>query len=83
MRELVNILLPYLMGILCSYWIFEPMRNWNDGYATAKKLYSNWWEGFDTGYEHARKFFTDYDRGFGDGFESGWNASMEQVDEGE
>ena len=45
--DLLNILLPYLMGVLVSYLIFQPMKKWDDGYNTAKNFYGNWELGFD------------------------------------
>lgn len=76
--SLLNILLPYLIGILVSYLIFQPIKQWKDGYNTAKEYYSNWELGFNEGYKAAEKRFKNYDLGFGDGFESGWNAVLEQ-----
>ena len=81
--DLLNILLPYLIGVLVSYLIFQPMKQWEDGYNTAKKIYGNWELGFDKGFEAAKKTFNNYDLGFGDGFESGWNAVLEQYQRSE
>ena len=78
MAELIiNVLLPYIMGIIAAFLMFHPEREWKDGYKTARKTYSNWDLGFNDGYKSAEKLFKDYDRGFGDGFESGWNAALE------
>lgn len=74
----LNILLPYIMGVLVSYLIFQPIKQWQDGYNTAKEYYGNWEFGFNKGYKAAEKIFKNYDLGFGDGFESGWNAALEQ-----
>jgi hypothetical protein len=81
--DLLNILLPYLMGVLVSYLIFQPMKQWDDGYNTAKNFYGNWELGFDKGFEAAKKTFNNYDLGFGDGFEDGWNAVLEQYQRSE
>ena len=77
MAELINVLLPYIMGVIAAFLMIHPEREWNDGYETAKKTYGNWKLGFNDGYKSAEKIFKDYDRGFGDGFESGWNAALE------
>lgn len=53
--DLLNILLPYLMGVLVSYLIFQPMKQWDDGYNTAKKYYGNWELGYNKGFEAAKK----------------------------
>jgi hypothetical protein len=81
--DLLNFLLPYLMGVLVSYLIFQPMKQWEDGYNTAKKFCGNWELGFDKGFEAAKKTFNNYDLGFGDGFEDGWNAVLEQYQRSE
>jgi hypothetical protein len=81
--DLLNILLPYLIGVLVSYLIFQPMKQWEDGYNTAKNFYGNWELGFDKVFEAAKKTFNNYDLGFGDGFESGWNAVLEQYQRSE
>ena len=78
MAELIiNVLLPYIMGIIVAFLMFHPEREWKDGYETARKTYGNWKLGFNDGYKSAETIFKDYDRGFGDGFESGWNAALE------
>ena len=78
MAELIiNVLLPYIMGIIAAYLMFQPMKNWQDGYDTAKEHYGNWNLGFNQGWDLAKITFKDYDKGFGDGFESGWNAALE------
>ena len=78
MAELIiNVLLPYIMGIIAAYLMFQPMKNWQDGYDTAKEHYGNWNLGFNQGWDLAKNTFKDYDKGFGDGFESGWNAALE------
>ena len=78
MAELIiNILLPYIMGIIAAFLMIHPEREWNDGYETAKKTYGNWELGFNQGWDLAKITFKDYDKGFGDGFESGWNAALE------
>ena len=78
MAELIiNVLLPYIMGIIAAFLMFHPEREWKDGYETARKFYDNWELGFDYGYKSAEKTFKDYDCGFGDGFEAGWNAALE------
>ena len=78
---ILNIFIPYFMGVIAAFLMIHPEREWNDGYETAKKTYGNWKLGFNDGYKSAEKFFKDYDRGFGDGFESGWNAAFECHDQ--
>lgn len=78
MAELIiNVLLPYIMGVIAAFLMIRPEREWNDGYETAKKTYGNWKLGFNQGWDLAKITFKDYDKGFGDGFESGWNAALE------
>lgn len=77
MTEFIKILLPYIMGIICAYLIFQPMENWQEGYNTAKEHYQNWNEGFDQGYKSAEKLYKDYHKGFGDGFEAGWDSALD------
>ena len=76
-EQIINVLLPYIMGIIAAYLMFQPMKNWQDGYDTAKEYYGNWNLGFNQGWDLAKNTFKDYDKGFGDGFESGWNAALE------
>lgn len=74
---ILNILIPYFMGMIVTFLMFHPLREWKDGYETAKEHYNNWSLGFDEGFDSARKRFANYDEGFGDGFETGWNAALE------
>lgn len=78
MIELIKILLPYILGIVCAAIMFQPMKNWKEGYNAAKQFYGDWGRGFDQGWETAKKLFEDYDQGFGDGFEAGWITAEEQ-----
>lgn len=61
--------------------MFQPMKEWQEGYNTAKEHYSNWNKGFDDGYKSAEKLFKDYNKGFGDGFEAGWDSALDKGDE--
>lgn len=78
MKELLQVLIPYFGGMICTFIMFRPDREWEDGYYTAKNTYDNWNKGFNTAWEKASKIFSDYETGFGDGFETGWLASEEQ-----
>lgn len=78
MIELIKILLPYILGMVCMGLMFPPMKDWQEGYNAAKQFYGDWGRGFDRGWETAKKLFEDYDQGFGDGFEAGWRTAEEQ-----
>ena len=80
--NLLNILLPYLMGILVSYLMFQPIKQRQDGYNAAKKYYGNWELGFNEGYKCARKHFQNFDKGFGEGFEAGFDVALEYYMDG-
>ena len=81
MIEVVKILLPYILGMICAFLMINPMREWEDGWNNAKEFYNDWNRGFTEGFENAEKVYKDYDRGFGDGFESGWRTALEQEGE--
>lgn len=81
MREFLAILIPYLFGCVTSYLMFQPMKQFEDGYKRAKEHYSNWNRGFDEGFAAAKKHYQDWDEGFGEGFESGWDCALEQKGE--
>ena len=78
MIELIKILLPYILGVVCTAIMFQPMKTWQEGYNAAKQFYGDWERGFDQGWEIAKKLFEDYDKGFGDGFEAGWITAEEK-----
>ena len=78
MIELIKILLPYILGVVCTAIMFQPMKNWQEGYNAAKQFYGDRESGFDRGWETAKKVFKDYEKGFGDGFEAGWITAEEQ-----
>lgn len=78
MIELIKILLPYILGVVCTAIMFRPMKNWHEGYNAAKQFYGDMESGFDRGWETAKKVFKDYEKGFGDGFEAGWITAEEQ-----
>lgn len=81
MSDFLLILLSYLMGVFAASLMLKPMKNWHEGYDTAKEYYGNWNLGFTKGWDCAKKLFKDYDKGFGDGFESGFNAALEREGE--
>jgi hypothetical protein len=78
MIELLKILIPYCCGVICTFILFHPQREWMDGYYTARKTYGCWDKGFDSAWKEASELFKNYDSGFGDGFEAGWKACEEQ-----
>lgn len=71
-------MLTYCIGVCFSAYVFHPIRNWQEGYNTAKEHYGDWNRGFDEGYTAASKMFKDYHQGFGDGFEAGWDSALTQ-----
>ena len=76
MIEFLNILIPYLSGIIVAFLMFHPVKEWKDGYKTARERYDNWDLGFDEGYKCARKHFQNFDEGFGEGFEAGFDVAL-------
>ena len=78
MDNFLLFMFAYFIGVGLSAIIFRPMRNWQDGYSTAKEHYGDWSRGFNEGYTAASKIFKDYSQGFGDGFEAGWDSALTQ-----
>lgn len=83
MRELIefliNFMIPYILGIICAFITFHPVREWQNGYTAARETYRNWDKGYEEGWNAASaKLHKDYDRGFGDGFDAGWRTALEQ-----
>lgn len=78
MTDFLLLMLVYLIGVVVSAYIFHPMKNWQEGYDTAKEHYGNWHKGFDDGFVAASEMFKDYHQGFGDGFEAGWDSALTQ-----
>ncbi len=78
MVNLLLFMLAYFIGVEFSAFMFHPMRNWKEGYDTAKDHYKDWNRGFDEGFKSASKTFQDYHKGFGDGFEAGWDSALTQ-----
>lgn len=78
MDNFLLFMFAYFIGVGLSAIIFHPMRNWQEGYNTAKEHYRDWHRGFDEGYTAASKTFKDYEQGFGDGFEAGWDSALTQ-----
>lgn len=74
--DFLKILIPYVIGMIVTFLVFHPVKEWQDGYNTAKEFYNNWNLGFHEGYKCAKKRFQNYDDGFGDGFESGWDVAL-------
>ena len=74
--DFLKFLIPYVLGMNVTFLIFHPVKEWQDGYNTAKEFYNDWNLGFDDGYNCAKNRFKNYDDGFGDGFESGWDAAL-------
>lgn len=81
MTSFVMYFVGAVVGVVASYMIYRPEKQWQDGYDMAKEFYSNWNIGFDTGFKSAEKLFKDYEKGFGDGFEAGWNSALDKGDE--
>lgn len=63
-------LVGYAIGIVVAIILVRPMKNWQEGYDSAKEMYSDWDNGFDTGFSAAREHFTDYSLGY----KAGWEA---------
>ena len=61
-------LIGYAIGIVVAIILMRPMKNWQEGYDSAKEMYSDWNKGFDQGFEAARRRFTDYSTGYKDGW---------------
>ena len=74
--DILKILIPYFGGMIVTFLMFHPLKEWEDGYKTARERYNNWDQGFDEGFKSAEKHFKNYDEGFGDGFESGWDVAL-------
>lgn len=51
MSDFLLFVLGYITGIGFSLIMFRPMKNWSEGYGTAKEFYGNWRKGFDDGYK--------------------------------
>lgn len=82
---IIDILIPFFSGIIVSFLMFHPVKEWKEGYKVARERYNNWDLGFEEGYKCARKHFQNFDEGFGAGFEAGWDSALrnhEQEDEG-
>lgn len=60
----------YAIGVVVAIILMRPMKNWQEGYDSAKEMYSDWNKGFDQGFEAARNHFTDYSLGY----KAGWEA---------
>ena len=80
MAEIITIIIFYFFGITIGIFFCHPDKQFEEGWNSAKKFFTDWDDGFCKGVEHASKVFKDYDQGFGDGFESGWYAALEQKD---
>ena len=80
MAEIITIIIFYFFGITIGIFFCHPDKQFEEGWNSAKKFFTDWDDGFCKGVEHASKVFKDYDQGFGDGFESGWYAALEQMD---
>mgnify|MGYP007092175842 CR=1 FL=1 len=76
MEDTILFIVSYFIGVLVAYLVFQPMKNWEEGYKVAKERYNDWNLGFNEGYKAAEKLFQDYVRGFGDGFEAGWDEAL-------
>ena len=74
--DILETLIPYFTGIIVAFLIFHPVKEWNEGYKTARERYDNWDLGYEEGYKSARKHFKNYDEGFGAGFEAGWDSAL-------
>ena len=74
--DILKNLIPFVSGIIVTFLMFHPVKEWNDGYKTARERYKNWDLGFEEGYKCARKHFQNYDEGFGAGFEAGWDSAL-------
>lgn len=59
--DILKILIPYFSGIIVSFLMFHPVKEWKDGYKVARERYNNWDLGFEEGYKCARKHFQNYD----------------------
>ena len=46
----IGIMIGFLAGALCEHLTSRPMENWQRGYDDARKVYSNWNDGFDKGF---------------------------------
>lgn len=82
MTEILKILIPYLSGMIVTFLMFHPLKEWEDGYKVAKERYSNWHLGFDEGFKCARKHFQNFDEGFGEGFDAGFDVALEYYMDG-
>ena len=74
--DILEIFIPYFIGIITAFLIFHPVKEWNEGYKTARERYDNWDLGYEEGYKSAKKHFKNYDEGFGAGFEAGWDSAL-------
>lgn len=74
--DILKIIIPYFSGMVVTFLMFHPLKEWKDGYKVAKEHYNNWNLGFEEGFKCARKHFQNFDEGFGEGFESGWDVAF-------
>lgn len=77
MIQFIEMILMFVWGAVYAAWVCHPMKAWDEGYETARKMFSDWSKGFSDGYDYGQKLFKDYDQGFGDGFECGFNAALD------
>ena len=74
--DILKNLIPYFSGMIVTFLMFHPVKEWKAGYKAARERYNNWDLGFDEGYKCARKHFQNFDEGFGEGFEAGFDVAL-------
>lgn len=64
--ELLKIVIPYCMGMIVTFLLVRPVKEWSEGYETAKKRYGSWSlgfeEGFDAGWDSASSIYRKENR---------------------
>lgn len=48
---LIDVVGGYLIGVAAAFAIIRPMKEWENGYNTAKKFFGDYKRGFDDGFK--------------------------------
>lgn len=48
---LIDVVGGYLIGVAAAFAIIRPMKEWENGYKTAKEFFGDYKRGFDDGFE--------------------------------
>lgn len=59
MNSIACVIFGYIIGIVASWFIFNPMKAFEEGIEQAKIIFTDWDRGFYAGWDACKKHFEE------------------------